>query len=99
MRTRHAALRRGKQVARSYDDTAPGLVSFSRIDAETDDEYFLAFNTSAEALKVNSSIGYSARSIETLHGSCPDAVLAPGSVALDLPAFGWCIAKVSEAAE
>ncbi|MHA7819788.1 MAG: alpha-amylase family glycosyl hydrolase [Erythrobacter sp.] len=99
IRAAHAALRGGSQVARSYDDTAPGLVSFSRFDPETGDEYLLAFNTSAQTLRANSTIGYTARGLETLHGTCPDAVTAPGSVALDLRPFGWCVARVSEAVE
>ncbi|WP_445083737.1 alpha-amylase family glycosyl hydrolase [Erythrobacter sp. Dej080120_24] len=96
IRARHPALRRGTQKARSYDDTAPGLVSFSRFDPETGTEYLLAFNTSAASLNARSTIGYGARTLETLHGHCPASVSAPGSVALALPAFGWCIARANE---
>lgn len=96
VRARHAALRRGKQIVRSYNDEAPGLVSFSRFDPETGTEYLLAFNTSSEAVQTNSAIGYGVKDLETLHGSCPGASTAPGSAKLDLPAFGWCIAKASE---
>ncbi|MEM7780919.1 MAG: alpha-amylase family glycosyl hydrolase [Pseudomonadota bacterium] len=96
VRTRHAALRRGEQTVRTYDDAKPGLLSFSRFDPESGGEYLLAFNSSAQPLEVNSTIGYEARALETLHGSCPESVSAPGSVALSLPAFGWCIARVSE---
>ncbi|MEM6477019.1 MAG: alpha-amylase family glycosyl hydrolase, partial [Pseudomonadota bacterium] len=99
VRKRHAALRRGRQVTRTYNDTAPGLVSFSRFDPESGAEYLLAFNTSGEAISVGSTIGYSARALETLHGTCPDKVSAPGSVALELAPFGWCIARVSESAK
>lgn len=93
IRTGHAALRRGNQIVRSYYDASPGLISFSRFDPETGSEYFLAFNTSSQPLEATSAIGYSAREIETLHGDCPNAVTAPGSVTLALPAFGWCIAR------
>ena len=93
IRTQHAALRRGKQIVRSYNDQEPGLVSFSRFDPNGGTEYFLAFNTSGSALQINSSIGYGARALESLHGSCPSKVSAPGSVQLELPAYGWCIAK------
>lgn len=92
-RAQHAALRRGKQIVRSYNDKEPGLVSFSRFDPNGGTEYFLAFNTSGSALQINSSIGYGARALESLHGSCPSEVSAPGSVQLELPAYGWCIAK------
>ena len=98
IRTRHSALRRGEQIVRSYNDEAPGLISFSRFDPETGEEYLLAFNTASEAQIVNSTIGYTARTLETLHGDCPSNASAPGSIALDLPAYGWCVAKVSEAA-
>lgn len=99
VRAKHAALRSGKQVARSYNDIAPGLVSFSRFDPETGAEYLLAFNTSSDRLNASSVIGYGARSVEALHGSCPQTVRAPGSVALELPPFGWCIARLSETAQ
>ncbi len=99
IRTRHAALRRGEQIVRSYNDEAPGLVSFSRFDPEAGTEYLLAFNTASQTVSVTSSIGYTASGLESLHGTCPDAVAAPGSVALELPAFGWCIARVNEAAQ
>ncbi len=99
VRARHAALRSGKQIARTYDDTAPGLVSFSRFDTATGAEYLLAFNTSAQPLSAASAIGYDARKLESLSGSCPANVSAPGSVRLELEPFGWCIARVSETAE
>ena len=99
VRAAHPALRSGKQIVRSYDDVAPGLVSFARFDPETAAEYLLAFNTSTEAQNVNSAIGYGVDALETLSGNCPTAVSAPGSVALELAPFGWCIAKASEAAE
>ncbi len=99
IRAEHAALRRGKQITRSYNDTAPGLVSFSRFDPDEGTEYLLAFNTSAEPLKQQSAIGYDARKLETLSGACADTVSAPGSVTVELPALGWCIARVSETAQ
>lgn len=94
VRKDHPALRRGRQVVRSYADTAPGLISFSRFDPETGAEYLLAFNTSPQAVTARSAIGYAAQALSPLHGTCPDRVAAPGSVTLSLPAFGWCIARV-----
>ncbi|UAB78834.1 alpha-amylase [Erythrobacter sp. SCSIO 43205] len=93
IRAKHPALRRGTQAVRSYNDEAPGLVSFSRFDPETGAEYLLAFNTSDTAIEVNSAIGYKTNALKTLSGNCPATVVAPGSVRLSLPAFGWCIAK------
>ena len=94
VRRAHPALSRGRQVVRTYDDTGPGLVSFSRFEPETGTEYLLAFNTSARAISARTAIGYGARQLETLHGNCPDAVVSPGSAPLELPAHGWCIARV-----
>ncbi len=99
IRGKNAALRQGKQVARSYNDTALGLVTFSRFDPDTGAEYLLAFNTSAQLLNARTTVGYDARYLETLHGSCPAAVVSPGSVALGLAPFGWCIARLSEVAQ
>jgi glycosidase len=98
VRAGHPALRRGRQIVRTYDDTKPGLVSFARFDPETGAEYLLAFNASGEMLKANSTIGYEARALESLHGNCPAEISAPGSVALELPVYGWCVARVSESA-
>lgn len=99
VRTNHAALRRGKQVVHSYNDQAPGLISFSRFDPESSTEYLLAFNTSDTAIEVNSAIGYKTSALEALNGNCPEAASAPSSVSLNLPAFGWCLAKASETSE
>ncbi|MFL0671950.1 MAG: alpha-amylase family glycosyl hydrolase [Erythrobacter sp.] len=95
LRKDHPALRRGRQVVRSYDDKAPGLVSFARFDPDTGAEYLLAFNTSPKAITAHSAIGYEARALVSLHGACPARVTAPGSVTLSLPAFGWCIARAA----
>ncbi|MBV7260355.1 alpha-amylase family glycosyl hydrolase [Erythrobacter crassostreae] len=99
IRSKHAALRSGKQVARTYNDAGPGLVSFSRFDPETGAEYLLAFNSSVEPISATSVIGYDARQIERLSGDCPPEVTAPGAINLQLPAFGWCVARVSETAK
>ncbi|MCK0127592.1 alpha-amylase family glycosyl hydrolase [Erythrobacter sp. F6033] len=99
IRSKHAALRGGEQVTRSYNDVGPGLVSFSRFDPETGREYLLAFNSSSAPISVKSVIGYDARKLETQSGNCPTEVTAPGTVSLELPAFGWCIARVSETAQ
>ncbi len=99
MRAAHPALRRGRQIERSYDDQKPGLIAFSRFDPDDGTEYFLAFNTSSEPITEFSTIGYSARTLETLYGSCANSVASPGSVAVNLEPFGSCVAKVVEAAE
>ena len=99
LRSRHAALRSGRQIVRTYDDMAPGLVSFSRFDPEDGTEYILAFNTSGEAINRRVQIGYQGRALEPLSGTCTEQLPAPGSARVELAPFGWCIAKVTGSAE
>ena len=39
-----------------------------------------------------------ARAFETLAGTCPATVTAPGSAAFTVPSFGWAVCRVSETA-
>ncbi|MFN4113149.1 MAG: alpha-amylase family glycosyl hydrolase [Sphingomonadaceae bacterium] len=94
VRKAHPALARGRQITRSYD-LKPGLYSVSRFDPATGTEYLLAFNTSGEPIVRRSTISYDARMLDTLHGTCPATVSAPGSVELSLPAFGWALCRVA----
>ena len=95
VRKAHPALTRGRQLVRSYD-LEPGLFAVSRFDPDDGSEYLVAFNTSGEALSTYARIGYQARALESLAGRCPARIAAPGSVALELPAFGWAVCRVSE---
>ncbi|MGN3975024.1 alpha-amylase family glycosyl hydrolase [Tsuneonella sp. SYSU-LHT278] len=97
LRAAHPALRRGRQEVRHYEQTA-GVFAVSRFDPETGKEYVLAFNTAADAKLANVVVGYDARAFETLAGACPARVTSPGSAAFELPAFGWAICRVGEAA-
>ncbi len=98
VRKAHPALARGKQIVRSYD-LEPGLFSVSRFDADSGTEYLIAFNTSDKPLNARSRIGYGARALETLVGQCSASITTPGSVAFELPAFGFAVCRVSETAE
>ncbi|MFZ1744191.1 MAG: alpha-amylase, partial [Pontixanthobacter sp.] len=91
----HPALARGKQIVREYRQE-PGLFSVSRFDPKSGAEYLLAYNTSGASISVNSTLGYRARRLESLAGTCPTTPTAPGSVALTLPPFGYAICRVSE---
>lgn len=93
LRKAHPALARGRQVTRTYSE-GPGLFSVSRFDPETGTEYLIAFNTSDKPLRATSVIGASASGLEGLYGQCPLSVAAPGSVLLDLPAFGSVVCRV-----
>lgn len=89
----HSALARRRQVIRGLSEK-PGLFSVSRFDPATGAEYWIAFNTSDAAIHAASVIGTNAEAHETLFGACPARVSAPGSVMLDLPAFGCSVCRV-----
>ena len=98
LRRAHPALARGRQVVRHYGQES-GIFAVSRFDPVTNEEYLAVFNTSDKPMNANVMLGYSARSLATLAGSCPAAVSAPGSAAFDLPAFGWAVCRLVETAE
>ncbi|MBB3356792.1 MULTISPECIES: alpha-amylase family glycosyl hydrolase [unclassified Novosphingobium] len=93
LRAAHPALARGAQLTRSYGEK-PGLFSVSRFDPVTGAEYLIAFNTSGQPIKAASTIGTSAQRLESLLGQCPAMVAAPGSIVLDLPAYGSAVCRV-----
>jgi glycosidase len=94
LRKDHPALTRGRQVTRTYSE-APGVFSVSRFDPVSGIEYLIAFNTSDKPLRAQSVIGASATSLESLFGPCPAQVSAPGSVTVDLPAFGSMVCRAT----
>ncbi|RJY10104.1 alpha-amylase [Aurantiacibacter aquimixticola] len=98
LRRAHPALLRGLQTLRHYEEE-PGIFAVSRFDPGDGTEYLAVFNTSGQARDANVMLGYDARSFETLAGTCPAAVTAPGSAAFSVPAFGWAVCRVSETAE
>jgi len=98
IRQQHAALSKGRQVVRHYEQDA-GIFAVSRFDPEDGREYLLVFNSSGETKSANVTLAYDARAFETLAGTCPAAPSAPGSAAFSLPAFGWSVCRVSESAE
>ena len=93
LRAAHPALARGRQVVRGYSEQ-PGLFSVSRFDPESGAEYLIAFNTSDAPIHAASVVGTSAQTLESLFGDCPSRVAAPGSVLLDLPAFGSAVCRL-----
>jgi len=93
LRAAHPALARGRQVVRGYAEK-PGLFSVSRFDPATGAEYLIAFNTSNAPVQAATVVGTSAETLETLFGTCPARVSAPGSVTLDLPAFGSAVCRL-----
>lgn len=93
LRAAHPALARGRQVVRGHKEK-PGLFSVSRFDPATGAEYLIAFNTSNAPIQAATVVGTSAEALETLFGACPARVSAPGSVTLDLPAFGSAVCRL-----
>ncbi|PZT87003.1 MAG: alpha-amylase [Citromicrobium sp.] len=95
IRKAHPALTRGKQIVRHYEQEA-GFFAVSRNDPDHGGEYLAVFNTANETRSANIALGYDARAFETLAGTCPSAVKAPGSAAFTLQPFGWALCRVSE---
>jgi glycosidase len=98
LRREHAALTRGRQLVRHYEQEA-GIFAASRFDPDTGEEYLLAFNTTGKERAANIVVGYGVRAVVALAGSCPANITAPGSAAVNLPAFGWAICRLSGAGE
>jgi len=93
LRAAHPALARGRQLTRGYGEK-PGLFSVSRFDPATGAEYLVAFNTSSQPIHAATTIGTDAKALESLWGQCPATVFAPGSLVLDLPAYGSVVCRV-----
>ncbi len=90
IRTSHAALTRGLQLIRFADDK-PGLFAVSRFDPANGREMLLLYNTSSKPVQQNVRVETRSQSFETLAGQCAATASAPGTVAVDLPAFGYAI--------
>jgi glycosidase len=90
IRTTHPALTRGLQLVRFASDK-PGLFAVSRFEPGSGREMLLLFNTSAEPLRANVRVETSSKEFEVLAGACPLTAQAPGSVEVELPAFGYSV--------
>ena len=97
VRRAHPALTRGRQVVRQYGQEA-GVFAASRFDPETGEEILLAFNTAGNPQSANVVVNYEARAFETLSGTCPSEVAAPGSAPIALAPYGWAVCRVSRTA-
>lgn len=88
IRTSHPALTRGLQRIR-YSSEKPGLFAVSRFDPANRREMLLLFNSSPEPISQNVRVEIRSTRFTTLTGNCPAAVVAPGSVRVTLPPFGY----------
>ncbi|MEL7519725.1 MAG: alpha-amylase family glycosyl hydrolase, partial [Pseudomonadota bacterium] len=93
VRKANPALRRGLQNTRAYRDE-PGILAITRRDPESGQVVLLAFNTSMGAITENVPVDYASRTINTLAGTCPAAIAAPGSVTVTLPALGFAVCEL-----
>jgi len=90
IRTSHKALTRGLQVVR-YSSDKPGLFAVSRFEPETGREMVLLFNTSSEPIKQHVRVETRSEEFEALAGACPPKANAPGTITIELPAFGYSV--------
>lgn len=94
MRTGSPALRRGLTTVRGFDHEGPGLLAVERYDEESGQRVLAAFNTSEAPITRDIEVDYGARSLVALSGECPATPMAPGSVRLTIPAFGWAVCEL-----
>lgn len=93
LRRAHPALTRGRTVIRAAGAEA-GLFAVSRIDPVSGQELLLFFNTSTKLVRANVAIDPASERLAALHGACPVAPVAPGSVAVALEPLDFMICKV-----
>jgi glycosidase len=95
IRRKVPALSRGRTLVRRFSEK-PGLLAVSRFDPDSGREVVLAYNTSATPISASIAIDMKSAGFTALHGDCPAAPAAPGSLLLFLPAFGTAICQASE---
>lgn len=89
-RLRHdsMALRRGRQIVRSYSPE-PGLFAVSRIDPISGAETVVAFNTSTRPITAQVATEGESLHFGSMHGHCSAAPTAPGSYRVEIPALDY----------
>jgi glycosidase len=90
IRTGNAALTEGRQITRASEDR-PGLFAVSRFDPRSGQEVVIAFNTSAVSIHRQVQVDVGSSAFSSLHGSCPAAVSAPGSLAIDVGPLDYVV--------
>ncbi|HVF17783.1 MAG TPA: alpha-amylase family glycosyl hydrolase, partial [Steroidobacteraceae bacterium] len=92
LRNEHAALRRGKQLIRNYED-APGLFAYSRIDPVSGREILIAMNTSTSPIERSVETSPANTGFTALHGECASQPSAPGSYRVAIDALSYVICQ------
>ncbi|MCT8000724.1 alpha-amylase family glycosyl hydrolase [Sphingomonas sanguinis] len=90
LRVANPALTRGRQVVRARGD-APGLFAVSRFDPDTGREFVIAFNTSTKPIAQAVQVETASQRFTAMAGPCAPKAAAPGSLMLELPAFGYAV--------
>jgi glycosidase len=78
LRSAHPALRRGRQIVRSYG-LEPGLFAVSRVDPDSGREILVAFNTSTAPLSAQVAVNADSRHFTSLQGQCDAEPTTQGS--------------------
>jgi glycosidase len=87
LRKQYPALRRGRQIPRAVG-VHPRLFAASRI-GNDGREIVIAFNTAREPISVDVEVEAGSLVFTSLAGECAAAARAPGSLRIELPAFGY----------
>lgn len=90
----HKALRRGKHVSR-YSTDAAGIYAFSRVDADEQIEYLIAFNSAKETKAI--TIDATSASYTKLYPSGDALNAASNQVTLEVPALSFVVYKADTA--
>ena len=98
LRTAHLALRRGRQLVRSYDEK-PGLFAVSRFDPITGHELILLFNTSNAPVSSHVQIDIATTAVEVSINGCDAKIVAPASMQITLPPLGYAICAATTKTE
>ena len=96
LRRDHVALRRGKQVLRSYGEK-PGLFAVSRLDPAQQGEILIAFNTSTTPLQANVEVDARTNAFKALEGTCAARPTVPGSYKVTLEPLSYVICASHDA--
>jgi glycosidase len=87
LRKQYVALRRGRQIVRAFG-AHPHVFAASRI-GNDGQEIVVAFNTSASPLSLAVDVETRSETFQSLAGRCDAVAAAPGSLKVDIPAFGY----------
>jgi glycosidase len=90
LRAAQPALRRGRQIVRSYG-TGPGLFAVSRIDPGNGREFLIAFNTSSAPLVAQVAVDADSRHFASLHGQCEAEATTQGSYRVAIAPLDYVI--------